>query len=111
MPCCLTGVEYYHGTPILYSCGDFIDDYRIDDDYRNDLTFLFELHADVAPADVAPADVAPADVASADLAAADVSKSGVMLRPGRVQWNRLCLYPSRIQQMQATGVVPFSDRR
>jgi poly-gamma-glutamate synthesis protein (capsule biosynthesis protein) len=37
------GIEIYRGKPILYDCGDFIDDYAIDEDYRNDLTFLFLL--------------------------------------------------------------------
>ncbi|CAI5489498.1 unnamed protein product, partial [Closterium sp. Naga37s-1] len=40
----IQGVEYHHGAPILYSCGDFIDDYRVDEGYRNDLSFLFHLH-------------------------------------------------------------------
>ncbi|CAI5470791.1 unnamed protein product [Closterium sp. Yama58-4] len=42
----IQGVECHHGAPILYSCGDFIDDYRVDEDYRNDLSFLFQLHLD-----------------------------------------------------------------
>ncbi|GJP32924.1 hypothetical protein CLOM_g17505, partial [Closterium sp. NIES-68] len=42
----IQGVECHHGTPILYSCGDFIDDYRVDEEYRNDLSFLFQLHLD-----------------------------------------------------------------
>ncbi len=29
---------------ILYDCGDFIDDYAIDSNYRNDLSFIFLLH-------------------------------------------------------------------
>ncbi|CAI5471098.1 unnamed protein product [Closterium sp. Yama58-4] len=42
----IQGVESHHGAPILYSCGDFIDDYRVDEEYRNDLSFLFHLHLD-----------------------------------------------------------------
>lgn len=35
------GIELYHGKAILYSTGDFVDDYMIDRDERNDLSFLF----------------------------------------------------------------------
>lgn len=37
------GIEIYRGKPILYDCGDFIDDYAIDQYYRNDLSFLYLL--------------------------------------------------------------------
>lgn len=37
------GVEIYHGRPILYSTGDFVDDYAVDPDERNDLSFLFQV--------------------------------------------------------------------
>jgi poly-gamma-glutamate synthesis protein (capsule biosynthesis protein) len=33
----------YKGKAILYSTGDFVDDYMIDQDERNDLSFLFML--------------------------------------------------------------------
>lgn len=35
------GIELFHGRVILYSAGDFIDDYAVDPDERNDLSFLF----------------------------------------------------------------------
>jgi poly-gamma-glutamate synthesis protein (capsule biosynthesis protein) len=35
------GIEVYRGKAILYSTGDFIDDYAVDPDERNDLSFLF----------------------------------------------------------------------
>jgi poly-gamma-glutamate synthesis protein (capsule biosynthesis protein) len=35
------GVELYHGKPILYSAGDFIDDYAVDEIERNDESFVF----------------------------------------------------------------------
>lgn len=38
------GVEIYRNKPIMYDCGDFIDDYAIDPLYRNDLSFLFKLN-------------------------------------------------------------------
>ncbi|WP_029214533.1 CapA family protein [Kallotenue papyrolyticum] len=37
------GIQWYHGRPILYATGDFIDDYAVDPVERNDLSFLFEL--------------------------------------------------------------------
>ncbi|MGQ0667014.1 MAG: CapA family protein [Nitrospiraceae bacterium] len=40
------GIELYKGKAILYSTGDFVDDYWVDTDERNDLSFLFILEAD-----------------------------------------------------------------
>ena len=40
------GIEVYNGVPILYDTGDFVDDYAIDHDLRNDRSFLFEVRAD-----------------------------------------------------------------
>jgi len=37
------GIELYKGKAILYSTGDFIDDYMVDKEERNDLSFLFML--------------------------------------------------------------------
>ena len=37
------GIELYQGKAILYSTGDFIDDYAVDPTERNDLSFLFHL--------------------------------------------------------------------
>ena len=34
-------VEFYRGRPILYSTGDFVDDYAVDPSERNDESFLF----------------------------------------------------------------------
>lgn len=42
------GIEIYRGRPILYSCGDFIDDYAVDPVARNDLSCLFELRVEDA---------------------------------------------------------------
>jgi len=35
------GIEIYRGRPILYSTGDFIDDYAADGIERNDESFIF----------------------------------------------------------------------
>eukprot|EP00898_Chlorokybus_atmophyticus_P000821 jgi/Chlat1/173/Chrsp1S00231 len=40
------GVEIYLGKPILYGSGDFVDDYAVDDEYRNDLGFAYMLELD-----------------------------------------------------------------
>jgi poly-gamma-glutamate synthesis protein (capsule biosynthesis protein) len=37
------GVGLYRGGPILYSCGDFVDDYAVDEVERNDESFVFVL--------------------------------------------------------------------
>ena len=37
------GVEVYRGRPVVYSAGDFIDDYAVDEVERNDQSFLFLL--------------------------------------------------------------------
>jgi poly-gamma-glutamate synthesis protein (capsule biosynthesis protein) len=37
------GIELYRGRPILYDAGDFIDDYAVDPQLRNDRGLLFEL--------------------------------------------------------------------
>lgn len=35
------GIEIYKDRPILYSCGDFVDDYAVDPIERNDESFIF----------------------------------------------------------------------
>lgn len=41
------GIEFHLGHPIIYSAGDFVDDYAVDPDDRNDWSFIFFL--DVNP--------------------------------------------------------------
>ena len=40
------GIEVYDGRPICYDTGDFVDDYAVDPELRNDRSFLFELVVD-----------------------------------------------------------------
>jgi poly-gamma-glutamate capsule biosynthesis protein CapA/YwtB (metallophosphatase superfamily) len=40
------GIEIYKQKIIIYGCGDFVDDYAVDDHYRNDLSFLYCLDLD-----------------------------------------------------------------
>ena len=42
------GIDSYKGKAILYSTGDFVDDYAVDRDERNDLSFLFMLEVEKA---------------------------------------------------------------
>jgi poly-gamma-glutamate synthesis protein (capsule biosynthesis protein) len=37
------GIELYRGRPLIYSAGDFIDDYAVDPEERNDQSFIFGL--------------------------------------------------------------------
>lgn len=37
------GVEVYRGRPLIFSAGDFVDDYAVDPYERNDESFVFEL--------------------------------------------------------------------
>jgi poly-gamma-glutamate capsule biosynthesis protein CapA/YwtB (metallophosphatase superfamily) len=37
------GIELYRGRPILYSTGDFVDDYAVDPHERNDLSCIFQV--------------------------------------------------------------------
>lgn len=39
------GIEFYQGRPILYSTGNFVDDYAVDKTERNDQSFIFVLEA------------------------------------------------------------------
>jgi poly-gamma-glutamate capsule biosynthesis protein CapA/YwtB (metallophosphatase superfamily) len=51
------GIEVWHGKPILYDSGDFVDDYAVDPELRNDLSGLFLLRA--RPPVIAWIDVVP----------------------------------------------------
>jgi poly-gamma-glutamate capsule biosynthesis protein CapA/YwtB (metallophosphatase superfamily) len=51
------GIEVWHGKPILYDTGDFVDDYAVDPELRNDLSGLFLLRA--RPPAIAWVDVIP----------------------------------------------------
>jgi len=40
----IQGIEICERKPIIYGCGDFVDDYAVDDTYRNDLGLLYRVH-------------------------------------------------------------------
>eukprot|EP01025_Chloroclados_australasicus_P008788 TRINITY_DN13232_c0_g1_i3.p1 TRINITY_DN13232_c0_g1~~TRINITY_DN13232_c0_g1_i3.p1 ORF type:complete len:411 (-),score=63.43 TRINITY_DN13232_c0_g1_i3:82-1314(-) len=39
----IQGIEIYKGHPIVYGAGGFVDDYAVDDGFRNDLSFIYKL--------------------------------------------------------------------
>lgn len=38
------GIEIHNGKPILYGCGDFVDDYAVEEEYRNNLGTKFTIN-------------------------------------------------------------------
>jgi len=40
------GIEIYKGKPIMYGLGDFVDDYAVEREYRNNLGFIYKLQLD-----------------------------------------------------------------
>jgi poly-gamma-glutamate capsule biosynthesis protein CapA/YwtB (metallophosphatase superfamily) len=54
------GIEVRHGNPILYDTGDFVDDYAIDPDLRNDLSALFVLR--IAPPAITRLELLPVQI-------------------------------------------------
>lgn len=72
------GIEVHEGKPILYDCGDFVDDYAVDSELRNDRSFLFEL--------VATSDGRPRELR---LLPTEISDCRVWLADGEVAaWSR-----------------------
>jgi poly-gamma-glutamate capsule biosynthesis protein CapA/YwtB (metallophosphatase superfamily) len=45
-PHVVRGIEVFRDRPILYSTGDFVDDYAVDPQERNDQSFIFLLESD-----------------------------------------------------------------
>jgi poly-gamma-glutamate capsule biosynthesis protein CapA/YwtB (metallophosphatase superfamily) len=44
----IQGIEIYKGKPIIYGCGDFVDDYAVDEHYRNDNGMAYVVNLDPA---------------------------------------------------------------
>jgi poly-gamma-glutamate synthesis protein (capsule biosynthesis protein) len=68
------GVEYHHGRPILYDTGDFVDDYIVDAELRNDLSGLFLLRV-TAPDDLS-LEVVPVRIADRCVRVAEGAERG-----------------------------------
>jgi poly-gamma-glutamate synthesis protein (capsule biosynthesis protein) len=59
------GIEIYRGKPILYGCGDFINDYegiRGHDDYRGDLVLMYFLTFDVTTRTLVQLEMTPLQI-------------------------------------------------
>lgn len=82
-PHIVRGVEVYRGRPILYSAGDFIDDYAVDPFQRNDQSFIFMVELERA----APGGLLLWPTVIADRHAALAGRAG---RPIAARMERLC---------------------
>jgi poly-gamma-glutamate synthesis protein (capsule biosynthesis protein) len=72
------GVEVHDGTPLLYDCGDFVDDYAVDDDLRNDRSFCFEVAVEggeIEELRLVPTEIYDCSVHEAEGAVAEWSRS------------------------------------
>ncbi|AGN01687.1 putative enzyme of poly-gamma-glutamate biosynthesis (capsule formation) [Salinarchaeum sp. Harcht-Bsk1] len=56
------GIEIYEGVPILYDCGDFVDDYAVNQTLRNDRSFLFEARVDVEDRSITALHLTPTEI-------------------------------------------------
>ncbi|MDS0476585.1 CapA family protein [Natrinema sp. 1APR25-10V2] len=72
------GIEIHDGSPIVYDAGDFVDDYAVDDDLRNDRSFLFVL---AVTADGRPTELRLHPTQIDDYAVHEA-------RPGAAAWSR-----------------------
>ncbi len=75
------GIETYAGSLIMYDTGDFIDDYAVDDELRNDRGFLYELDVsdggELESLRLFPTEIDDYAVHEADPAGADWSRQRV----------------------------------
>jgi len=70
------GVEVYKGKLIVYGCGDFVDDYAVDKDFRNDLSAAWRISV-------------------------GEGGDGSHVNRPRLQVKKLEVFPNRIQRFQA----------
>lgn len=66
------GIEIYNGRPIIYDAGEFVDDYAVDPELRNDLGLLFRLQ--VTDSRVERIDLTPVFIADCQANLATASK-------------------------------------
>lgn len=71
------GIEIYNARPILYSTGDFIDDYAIDPVERNDRSFLFGV--EVADGRIRRVQLYPVAIDRLRVRRADAEEAGFLL--------------------------------
>lgn len=103
------GMELYRGRPVLYGCGDFLDDYAVHEEYRNDLSAVYEVEYDVEARRCVSLEVVPT--------ACHMMRVSRQLAPGDRRW--LCTTMQRLcrafgTQLQVTpegtlrAVLPVS---
>jgi poly-gamma-glutamate capsule biosynthesis protein CapA/YwtB (metallophosphatase superfamily) len=72
------GVEKYNGALIIYGCGDFVDDYAVDEEYRNNMSAMWSVIVEERPSD----------------------------RESSLKLKRLDIYPTAIRSFQALILEP-----
>ena len=68
------GIEVVDGVPVLYDAGDFVDDYAVDSDLRNDRSFLFEARLDAGDASPTALRLLPVEIEDCAVHRADPSE-------------------------------------
>jgi len=109
------GIEFYEGRPILYSAGNFVDDYAVDRIERNDQSFIYA--ADIENGTSRRLSLYPTVIRRCQARRAGVYAQGIVdkmrgLCSGMntsAEWNPACdclevSYPARTEEMRM-GVV------
>lgn len=92
------GIEIWQGKPILYDTGDFVDDYAVDPDLRNDLSALFLL--EVSSSGIEGLDLIPVMIADCQVNRAH----GEERRWFQHRLKRLCAEFGTTLEEHATGL-------
>jgi len=108
----IQGIEIYKGKPIFYGMGDFVDDYAIDQTYRNgnfsimtiDLSFLYQVEYDVHESNNL------ANIQDCMKTDQGWEVPGIFAMPGSfnfrktLQLSKLILIPTKISMMQVNRI-------
>lgn len=100
------GVEIYRGRPILYDTGDFVDDYRVDPQLRNDWSFVFLvdlLHTRIERVRLLPVHL---DFGTVNLAIGDDAEA-ICAR----MIDRSVLLGTQVTEVDGTLIIPCSNIR
>ena len=92
------GIERYGGKLIIYGCGDFVDDYALTPEYRNDLSAIWRVTLEEEDEGTEHSGVAE------DNEEEEVGNKG----NGRLKLRRLEVYPTRIKDFQ-TNLLDTKD--
>ena len=109
------GIEFYEGRPILYSAGNFVDDYAVDRIERNDQSFIYV--ADIENGTSRRLSLYPTLIRRCQARCAGVYAQGIVEKMRGLcsgmntsaEWNPACdclevSYPARTEEMRM-GVV------